>query len=462
MKSIVKAFLIGTLLIMLVPVHSQAATRFNLDGYNLSISEGAQDILNASAASIIADNNLAIDATENVWNVSFKLTNSYLCPFYQRFVDYRTQNEYGSAFFYHLTSSISDNDSDVSVTENIKTIEPVSVNYTIPTWLGSRPGRNFILVTCDGTHDPVILGQGTTTISFTSDLSDSWYAVYFVDQPTEPTINFTISYPVPGEKVGNPKYCPKTDSEYCNWNNNTAFNEPFKNDHYRWSENPIDGPSKELSADDVFEEGKRYSLAIVTHFNVQNPTVRVNGKLPVWDDRYSTGLGSEMTFYFIGGEKEPVTISPSPSLSPVQEEAPIKNAYIHSDADYSWQISTEATETSDGEMVYRCNHCGEIKYKVPITAYYTINVNTQKKISDAPKNATVQMNTPIFVSMHRMIADALVNRPDVTLIINYTYQNKKYRLVIPAGSGDQLMDAFGIDNFAGFRYLGNFFETIEL
>ena len=125
---------------------------------------------------------------------------------------------------------------------------------------------------------------------------------------------------------------------------------------------------------------------------------------------------------------------------------------------YEWRTLKEATEDEDGEYAYVCRTCGDVRYRVPIGAYATFNINTQNKIRNAAKDATVEISTTRWISFHRMVMDALKERPDVTLKVNYLsdgYKGDPMTFTIPAGTDTgALPDENG---YAGFKFLGGIF-----
>jgi hypothetical protein len=122
---------------------------------------------------------------------------------------------------------------------------------------------------------------------------------------------------------------------------------------------------------------------------------------------------------------------------------------------YVWE-TIEATEDSDGELRYKCDICGDIQTRVPITAYYVFNKNTTDKIRKAGQGATVKIETSRFISFHKMVMDALAERPDVTLEISFLdgeYKGDRVIVTIPAGTDAlSLLDENG---FVGFLYLAS-------
>lgn len=151
-----------------------------------------------------------------------------------------------------------------------------------------------------------------------------------------------------------------------------------------------------------------------------------------------------------------MTASFLPSTEPKK-----KVQHVCSDNDYEWDYIRTATEITDGEMRYQCRICGNVKYDVPISAYYQFNANTVDKIKNAAKETTVTVDTPLFVSFHQMVCDELIARPDVSLVVRYSYNGKKYQMLIPAGSGDKLAKLYGDSKFCGFRNMAGSFTTAE-
>ncbi|SEP86187.1 hypothetical protein [Butyrivibrio sp. TB] len=134
--------------------------------------------------------------------------------------------------------------------------------------------------------------------------------------------------------------------------------------------------------------------------------------------------------------------------STVQKES--ESSHTHY---YFWSEEKAATEDTDGEMVYRCE-CGAVQYRVPISAYYVFNKNTMEKIKKADKGATVKIETSKWISFHKMVMQALADRPDVSLEVSFLdgeYKGNRISFIIPAGTDTlSLLDDNG---FAGFLYL---------
>ena len=99
-------------------------------------------------------------------------------------------------------------------------------------------------------------------------------------------------------------------------------------------------------------------------------------------------------------------------------------------------------------------------------AFYTVNKSAEAAILAAGNGMAVNINTGNYYSFHRSVYEALAQRPDVTLIIDYKYKGKAYELTIPAGAvtteGRVTPDTLcGDTDYAGFLYVGTFFENKE-
>ena len=126
---------------------------------------------------------------------------------------------------------------------------------------------------------------------------------------------------------------------------------------------------------------------------------------------------------------------------------------------YSWKEEKQATEDTNGEMVYKCE-CGDVMYRVPTSAYYVFNKNTTEKIMKAKQGATVKIETSRWISFHKMVMQALSDRPDVSLEVSFLdgeYKGNRVFFTIPAGTDTlSLLDENG---YTGFLYLAGKFGT---
>ena len=96
----------------------------------------------------------------------------------------------------------------------------------------------------------------------------------------------------------------------------------------------------------------------------------------------------------------------------------------------------------------------------PTSAFYAFNKNAQDKIKNAKQGATVKIETSRWISFHKMVMQALADRPDVSLEVSFLdgeYKGNRLSFTIPAGTDTlSLLDENG---FSGFLYLAGKFGT---
>lgn len=130
--------------------------------------------------------------------------------------------------------------------------------------------------------------------------------------------------------------------------------------------------------------------------------------------------------------------------------------------EYEWVSEREATQISNGEEIYQCKYCGDVKERMEManSAYAKFNKDAISAIDKAQANGTVTLKTDMWVSFYASVIDTLKTRPDVTLVVNYFYQGVRYTMTIPAGADlSALVDSEG---YYGFRYLDLFFPGQEV
>lgn len=143
--------------------------------------------------------------------------------------------------------------------------------------------------------------------------------------------------------------------------------------------------------------------------------------------------------------------SSNPSVIPVATSGGSSAACEHS---YVWETRKEGSSEEDGEMVYKCSKCGAVQYSVPVSAYFVFNQKVHDSIINAKKDATICVDTSLWISFHRMVMEAMAERPDVSLEVHYLeggYKGAKKTFTIPKGTDTvKLLDKNG---YAGFLFL---------
>ena len=157
-----------------------------------------------------------------------------------------------------------------------------------------------------------------------------------------------------------------------------------------------------------------------------------------------------------GNDTKTLTLKIDPASAPAPTPTPTPvPAHNHQ---YEWVTLLEADEHNDGEMVYRCRDCWDVLYRVPISAYFIFNKNTMQKILDAPQGASLTVQTRRFISFHKMVMQALADRPDVTLQVSFLdeeYRGNRMSFTIPAGT--DTLSLLNGEDYCGFLYLGGIF-----
>lgn len=75
----------------------------------------------------------------------------------------------------------------------------------------------------------------------------------------------------------------------------------------------------------------------------------------------------------------------------------------------------------------------------------------------------IDIETDRWISFHKMVIEALRERPDVTLNISFLdegYKGERYIVTIPAGA--DTADLIDSNGYAGFHYLGGKFGMISV
>ncbi len=119
---------------------------------------------------------------------------------------------------------------------------------------------------------------------------------------------------------------------------------------------------------------------------------------------------------------------------------------------YEYFPVQQATPVRDAVQAYQCTKCGMVidYVDVPNSAYTAFLEETADTIQNARQKA-VTICTDRWMSFDKRVFEAIKNRPDVAVEINYQYQGEMQVLIIPAGTDvELLMDENG---FGGFRYM---------
>ena len=117
---------------------------------------------------------------------------------------------------------------------------------------------------------------------------------------------------------------------------------------------------------------------------------------------------------------------------------------------YEWSVTTDPTETTDGECSYICTSCGDIKARQPVSAYVVIKDKLLASIKNAEAGTTVTFDNHSWLCYPQYVLDALKEKGDVSLKTDFTYGGNNYSFTIPAGSDYTNLEQA---DFYGFMYL---------
>lgn len=169
----------------------------------------------------------------------------------------------------------------------------------------------------------------------------------------------------------------------------------------------------------------------------------------------------EQDYYVSGDNQYPcyyITLVPYTAAS---ESGMEKNASGDSCSHvFDYVITQEPTADTDGVMSYQCIKCGDVIKTYPVSALIAFMENAKQSILNAKEGETVTVSTELWTCFNREVIEAIAERTDVTVTVNYKYQNIYYTVTIPAGADvSQLLNEEG---FCGFRYLDKIFNGSKL
>ncbi|MBO5504556.1 MAG: hypothetical protein J5969_08770 [Lachnospiraceae bacterium] len=153
--------------------------------------------------------------------------------------------------------------------------------------------------------------------------------------------------------------------------------------------------------------------------------------------------------------------APAEDDTPAEPETTGRVSQPHSHS-YVWRTEREPSETEDGEMIYVCSQCGHIQYRVPVSAYYQFCRNTAERIQKAQPGAVIEVRTSLWISFHKIVLQALEERPDVTLKVSFLeneFRGRRLNMTIPAGT--KAMSFADENGYAGFLFLAKQFGAAE-
>ena len=101
---------------------------------------------------------------------------------------------------------------------------------------------------------------------------------------------------------------------------------------------------------------------------------------------------------------------------------------------FEWTTTIDPTTGADGLEEYKCVYCGAVQESHPIPASVAAVKDFYGKVKDAPENGTVTYDSGKLYTISDYLLKKMSERSDVTVTVNFEYQNAKYELTFLAGT----------------------------
>ena len=101
---------------------------------------------------------------------------------------------------------------------------------------------------------------------------------------------------------------------------------------------------------------------------------------------------------------------------------------------FQWVTTIDSSAGADGLEEYKCVYCGAVQESHPIPASVAAVKDFYGKVKDAPANGTVTYDSGKLYTISDYLLKKMSERSDVTVTVNFEYQNAKYELTFPAGT----------------------------
>ena len=186
--------------------------------------------------------------------------------------------------------------------------------------------------------------------------------------------------------------------------------------------------SKDNNVDSIsFNRNKK-----ITQWDFTPPNKFLNYEFKV-KDKPEEGMFNDywyLSIYLIPKETQPVetTGEVTSNKLPTNKEVP---SHI---CNFQWVTTIDPQAGADGLEEYKCVYCGAVQESHPIPAGVAAVKDFYGKVKDAPENGTVTYDSGKLYTISDYLLKKMSERNDVTLTVNFEYQNAKYELTFPAGT----------------------------
>lgn len=104
------------------------------------------------------------------------------------------------------------------------------------------------------------------------------------------------------------------------------------------------------------------------------------------------------------------------------------------ECNFQWVTTIDPSAGMDGLEEYKCVYCGAVQESHSIPAGVAAVKDFYGKVKDAPANGTVTYDSGKLYTISDYLVKKMAERSDVTVTVNFEYQNAKYELTFPAGT----------------------------
>ena len=172
----------------------------------------------------------------------------------------------------------------------------------------------------------------------------------------------------------------------------------------------------EVKAGDCTKDGKTYN-----HYGVNN--------IVITRDTDGDEMLYHVVFYATDQYTEEITSSENSKSNNSEQSMP--NSHI---CDFQWMTTVDPATGADGLEEYKCAGCGIVKESHPIPASVAVIKNFYGNVKEAPENGSITYDSGKLYTISDYLLKKMSERNDVTVTVNFEYQNAKYELTFPAGT----------------------------
>ena len=108
-------------------------------------------------------------------------------------------------------------------------------------------------------------------------------------------------------------------------------------------------------------------------------------------------------------------------------------SYSHT-CSFQWVTTIDPQVGMDGLEEYKCVECGAVQESHPIPASVAAVKDFYGNIKEASENGSITYDSGKLYTISDYLLKKMFERSDVTVTVNFEYQNAKYELTFPAGT----------------------------